>query len=312
MAEFSIPLISPDFRESSGENKREYTDLKGNLGNANKLYEIEEGYKIFKLRNTNEDEYPNTISTSWIPIIKMKNLFTFSRNFLNNLLNIKQNKQIIGWKKIRGDGNCYFRAVMVKYIENIHKTYAPISKLEEFLQILNESISSPKFMKNYLISMKFMIKFIKESIELKEKDKIEAFIRILNQFQNRVFDEHLIKVGRTITALNFMTKAMDSEFMNFIVEPHDKIISDMLTMGTEGGDYSLFLLPSALGYQVVQLNFFEKSISEQLFPDNETAEENKIYIIRRGGHFDLLYTLREQELDQYCFYSSSYYLQDIR
>ena len=48
-------------------------------------------------------------------------------------------------------------------------------------------------------------------------------------------------------------------------------------------------------------------MQEVLFPNHEEEDCEKIYAIRREGHYDLLYTAQEQELDQYCFYTASYH-----
>lgn len=195
---------------------------------------------------------------------------------------------------------------MTNFFEQIFKYYAPVDKLKQFLELL-ESISYD-FDDEFRKARVFMMKYLANSIELKEdKGKgIQIYIDLLTKLQESQFDDYLIKLGRLLTAIMFNRTKNDEDFSIYITENHTKIISEMLQMGIEGGEFSLLLLPKILKCQVIQFSFFEK-IAVQKFPETVLADMPKILIIRRSGHYDLLYSSQEQELDQFAFVNSTYY-----
>lgn len=76
-------------------------------------------HKMFD-EDINNDAYPDTISKFWIDLHKMKEIGKFNENFKNNV-DFLHRKGFAGWKKSRGDGNCYYRAVMSSFLDAIFK-----------------------------------------------------------------------------------------------------------------------------------------------------------------------------------------------
>lgn len=276
------------------------------LGSGNKP-DIDD-YMKYEIINAGAPEYPITLSKPWLPITEMNKLYTFSVSFMRNLNYLKNEKNIVGWKKVRGDGNCYYRAVMARHLENLHKYYYNSNKLQDFLAVIKSCSGLANENKIYEESVEYFIKYITDSITLKENDSIGCFIRLMESLQDRIFDENLIKIGRLLTFANFIQLRDNPDFAAFVVSDQNAIIKDILTMGTEGGELALILLPLILNTQIITYNFFEARVAEQYFPDSTPKEYDKIHLIRRSGHYDLLYTLQEQEAEQYCFMNSTYYL----
>ena len=197
---------------------------------------------------------------------------------------------------------------MSKFLENIHKYYAPISKLSEFLDILHCCNIDLKKYKKFDDAKKFLIDYIINSIEKKKNNEksIEVFLELLHNLQNKEFDRQMIMVARLLTYANILELKNESNYSSFFIGSEHLIESDIMTMENEGGEHALIFLPLALNCQVVSYNFFE-TISEQRFPETINSDADKIYIIRRGGHYDLLYPLQEQEAEQYDLINYTYH-----
>lgn len=256
---------------------------------------------------TREAIYPETISKTWIPLLEMVNLYSFRADFENSILKLKNDKHIVGWKKSRGDGNCYYRSIIVKYLENMHKPYAPISKLENFLSLIQSCEPKDPNSEHYKNAFKGMILYIKEAIKAFKDDPVFVYLNFMEKTQDKSFDEKCVRVARYLTALKFIEMNENKLLEGFVSDDSEDIIKGILQMGREGESLELFLLPTALKCQIVQFNFFRSSMQEVMFPNHEEEDCEKIYAIRREGHYDLLYTAQEQELDQYCFYTASYH-----
>lgn len=264
---------------------------------------------IYKLSEYNEPDYPSTITKCWIPLIQMIEVYTFSSKFAQSVRYLLNTKHIIGWKKVRGDGNCYFTAVTLKFIENIHKPYKDTKELIAFNSLLKSlrEITFPDA--NYKHAYTQMRTIIKNSINRKtaKNDHIQVYIDILTSIQDKYFAEICVRISRLITYKSFADRLSTGELSLFMSKPEKDYINDILTMGIEAEDLTLLILPCGLGVQVVQFNIFDNNVYEQVIPEVEPYED-QIFIVRRSGHYDLLYSRKEQEMDQYCFYNKTYYL----
>ena len=237
----------------------------------------------------------------------MKKVAKYNEVFLENIKTLTLTKNIIGWKKSRGDGNCYFRAVITRYIEIIHKYYKPVGYLESFIKFLQDVLnySNDEFfvIDEFRDAGNNVLEFLRESLNEKKRNPINAFKLLLSKLQDTSFDLNLVKVARLITYYALMICKNDEKYKHFIVDEFAYI--DLInTMNEEAEGLILTFLPIGLGCQVVQYNLFE-NVNEQLFGNDEQTNI-VIHIIRRSGHYDILYTIQEMEYEQYNFEAGSY------
>lgn len=260
-----------------------------------------------------DDYYPDTISRFWIEIEKMKSLYPYNEHFQKNIENITSNNKIVGWKKSRGDGNCYFRAVISTYFLEICKPYNNISALISFKDlILNAEVENLDF--EYTNAQSEILKQLETLIEIKKSGKIsQVFHEALKLTQISEFDLDLIRVSRVLTASEIIKNRSHEEY-SIILEfdgDFEFIINDVLSMYKEGGDHSLIFMPKSLGIQVIQFMFLDKErISVQKFPEEVPEDVIKLNLIRRSGHYDILYDTQTMELDQADLKKGKYILFD--
>ncbi|OMJ67867.1 hypothetical protein SteCoe_34860 [Stentor coeruleus] len=259
------------------------------------------------IKNINIEDRVETISKSWIKIEQMKNFGKFQQTFINCVDQLLKEGTFAGWKKSRGDGNCYYRAVITKYFELIHKPYHSISHLINFKAILENCIYRRKQQfsnDEYLSACESILSYINYSIEYKKTYPVEIFIKVLEWFQKEDFDLNLVKVARLITYFALQDEKENPQFQDFGMDISWYEGSIML-MGEEAEGFMLIFLPLGLKCQVIQYNFFDK-IQVENFPVGENFEI-KIPIVRRSGHYDILYTIQEMEYDQYSFDTGKYH-----
>ena len=240
---------------------------------------------------------------------KMKKLYPYNKNFVKNVELLENGKlkdmNLIGWKRSRGDGNCYFRAVIYKHFDNIHKVYSPVSMLTKFKSVLIvhriENLNYKNFSdsKEYQQARDYILSYLDYAIKLKESgDYIETYTNFLEKMQNEEFDINLVRVSRLIAASNlYMLKDTD-DYFPYMYDGYEPILDDILTMGKEGEGLALMILPVTLDTQVKQLMYLEKeNIIIEKFPSECDSSKGSISIIRRSGHYDILCTKQEMELE---------------
>ncbi|OMJ82680.1 hypothetical protein SteCoe_16550 [Stentor coeruleus] len=257
----------------------------------------------YKFRTLNfpldNDKYPETISSFWIPIEKMKDLYKFNKNFVTNVENLIKKHKIAAWKRSRGDGNCYFRAVISSYFDNIHKPWQSIDLLKSFRNLLKRHRLLDEGYGEYEKAKENILQKVEESIRLKENlDYTGAYSLCANLLQDKNFDIDLVMVARYLTACKLIEIKDDPNISPYVIDGIVGVINNMLCLGNEAGELTLMILPMCLGVQVVQFMFLEKeNMVQENFPHEVLVQTMKINVIRREGHYDILYTRQEFEYD---------------
>lgn len=261
-----------------------------------------------ELTHSLNDIEPAVISTSkyWIKIELMTLLGKYNEFFVKCVDELRFRYKIVAWKKSRGDGNCYFRAVISRYFEMLFGFYSEFANCHIFLGILeniqNAYKNSPKINKAYKDSIVYIKTSVEKLIEIKSREPFEAFNTALFWLQLEEFDLNLVRVSRLICYYSCYNTKAEWKTIGIYNKSTKRII---LEMGTEAEGTILALLPLGLYIQVIQYNFF-KSIHIETFPNDEESNI-KISIVRRGGHYDILYTMQECELDLYNRDSATYH-----
>lgn len=247
---------------------------------------------------TDIDTPVDTISKTWIKMELMKNVAKFNNSFTNCIDTLKFEYKIIAWKKSRGDGNCYFRSVISRYFEIIFGFYSSLQNCEIFKSILEELKqkfeNSRKIPTYYKDSIAYIYACVQKLIDIKTNDSYAAFNTALFWLQNQEFDINLVRVSRVLCLNAYCNKKKDWKDIGVYNQATKRLILDM---GTEAEGLVLVLLPLSLDIQVVQYNIFDKVLIEA-FP-SDIQSNIKIHIVRRGGHYDIVYTIQECELDLY-------------
>lgn len=289
------------------------------LNEFTNLYRISKPFHM-TIGVENEEEYPSTISKFWIKIDCMKKLYPFNKVFIANVDKLMHENKIRAWKRSRGDGNCYFRAVISTYFDFINKPWQNVESLKQFRDILEKSLLSYGDYKDYEAAKTNVLAKVKQNITLIESGRaFEAYESCIKLLQNESFDLNLIMCARYVTACTLLECKDEEDIFPYVIDGCDAIINDIMSMGKEGGEMSLLLLPRCLGIQVVQYMYLDDIMSIQCFPYEVSSEAIIIRIVRRAGHYDILYTFQEQEIDQcniaqgsFTFYDNEKYYQILK
>ena len=247
--------------------------------------------------------YPTTISKYWLPIDSLKLEAMYNKNY-RELINSLKNR-FAGWRRSRGDGNCYYRSVITSYLLKIlHYEYQGpgfdsfINKIYELNGIEDEE---------YFKARNRIISFL-EKIQKKNSEKIEKILnfKLLEEnLQNPGFDCDLIRIARMISYFT-LKKHLNGKLKAFIPESENDF-RNILTMGMEAEGVELFLLPLGLEISVQQINIFDKVITVN-YSDEECQNFETVFIINKiKGHYDILYHIQDMEDQQYCMKDGAYY-----
>jgi hypothetical protein len=278
-----------------------------------------------------------TVSPIWLPIETLKYESRFNQKYLENIDKLK--KTIVAWRKIRGDGNCYYRSVLVGYLLKIYHYSSDPEYIERFLEKLNglrepyqkflEKLNNPKeqyqkidFVNDLVQKLKSFNEFSMENIgrdfseesigrenseesfnreTSEEMLKVEKYRKIEAFLQDQHFDRCLIETGRLLSLLQI--EKSREQLLHFADESlFAELAKNISTWGNEAETFELLLLPYSLGIRVKQMNLYEIGIAENDFPYLEETTETDITITiisKTKGHYDLLLSTSEMEKQDY-------------
>ncbi|CAG9330739.1 unnamed protein product [Blepharisma stoltei] len=253
----------------------------------------------------NSEKYPETVTPYWIPIDEMKQISIYSKSFQRNVEELK-NRGFIGWKRSRGDGNCYYRAIMNNYVRLIFEVHRSVHFATRFLTLIeNITIDRPGFSER----KKIFINIIDYLRRIKALNPIQAFVEFNKFTQDQEFDKLNFEIGRAIAAQTLIDKKDDPLYQPFIFEDLDFLIEEILKHGEEAGDLALMMLPLGLNIQIQIFSFFDRELALTKYPEEfkETAESlPPICVVRRSGHYDILCSNKELDGNMYDFNTGCY------
>ena len=278
------------------------------------------------------------ISNNVNPLFSLKKLFeeiTFNNpNSIVFNYNEKYNKLspiIFRLRKIKGDGNCYYRAVMFRYFEHIILS-KNIILLKKIILEMNQAFNSKEIQERLYIKMdvtfkpKLPLNIMYLILSLLEKGQIkesyQLFIKCV--LSCAIFDYGLILYFRYILYLyiknnekKLYSKTFPVKVGNFLPSKYENEKGEfefnkfytnyLLKMFTEAEKIIIYLTPFVLGINLDIIIFEdnEDQIVKRFSYEEENGEkklnDNVITLLNRSSHYELVYTY-----DEYNKYSEFY------
>ena len=234
-------------------------------------------------------------------------------------------------RKIKGDGNCYYRAVMFRYFERIILGKNLIL-LKKIILEMNQAFKSKEIKDRLYIKMdvnfkpELHIKIMYLILDLLENEKVresyDLFIKCI--LCCAIFDYGLILYFRYILYLyikenekKLYSKEFPVKVGNFLPEKYEnekgefefqKFYSNyLLKMFTEAEKIIIYLTPFVLGINLDIIIFEdnEDKIVKRFSYEEENGDnkfkDNVITLLNRNAHYELVYTY-----DDYNKYSNYY------
>ena len=274
------------------------------------------------------------------PIFSLRQLFeemTLTSLNINSMrLNYKEkyNKLspiIYRCRKIKGDGNCYYRAVMFRYFEQIILS-KNIILLKKIIMEMNQAFKSKEIKDRLYIKMNVNFKpelhinimylILNLLEEGKIKESYELYIKCV--LSCPVFDYGLILYFRYILYLyikdnekKLYSKNFPVKVGNFLPSKYENENGEfefqkfytnyLLKMFTEAEKIIIYLTPFVLGIDldIILFEDNEAQIAKRFSYEEENGEnkskDNVITLLNRNAHYELVYTY-----DEYHKYSEFY------
>ena len=333
----------------------EYLQIRKNLNEENKFEEILkkllDGEKLQILYETilkvNYRLNVNNPNNNVSPILTLEHLFdVILKNQLNQNLNVNNSdlnnkydklKPIIyRYRQIKGDGNCYYRAIMFRYLEKLilqgntillKKIILDMEKCFKSQEIKSRIKIKMDTIFNSELQLKIMILILRLIEKGKIKDAHELFVKsilscskfdyglilyfryiiylYIKENENKLFSKNFpIKVGNLLPSI-YENQKGEFEFCKFYT-------NYLLKMFMEAEKIIIYLTPFILkiNLDIIIFEDNEEQVVKRLSYEDNNSEifenDNVITLLNRNAHYEIVYTS-----DEYNKYSSIYNLYTV-
>ena len=248
-----------------------------------------------------------TISPLWLHISTLRDECAFNDVYVKKIQELSL--KFVGWKRVRGDGNCYYRSVISSYILKIFNINQNSNRIFEF--IANLRSLKPIIEVDHKTEFNEILNMIIKYYDQREKhimSRISVFNEILSNLQDQELDLKLIFFSRLLCYYTFISEK-GLRYKEFMEESSiDFFITKLLENGQEAEGVELSLLPMSLGITVRQVNIISNKILYSTYPESEISSNNLIIdiISKCQGHYDALYSIQDMEDDDYNMKLGSY------
>lgn len=247
-----------------------------------------------------DDEYPQTISKARLSIEKMREIYPNSKVYLRSVEFVGM--RFDGWRKSRGDGNCYYRALGAAYIEHLARQTTGIDEIETFIAKLeqNEGYFSQK--PGFNDNRRSFLESLRHLRESKANNSVAAMIQAQSLLLSQSFDDNLIKELRVLTANSLILNKAHPDIEPYAGEMLDYYLGNILKMGEDAEGLAFLCMAEALKIVIQHITIDKDTgVRSDYFRPLESGRWPKMFVWLRPGHYDMIYSKEQMYTDGYSF-----------
>jgi ubiquitin thioesterase protein OTUB1 len=235
----------------------------------------------------------NTISKR-LPINSLKAVYFFNKEFKQRVDKIKPLYQ--SWARVRGDGNCYYRAIGVAFMELCcRETTSP--------ELIVRYANALKLVADYSVSgttseiYSYHFSELNSLCMMKQDNKPDIMIYLHILLQEPEFDRGMVSEMRKLAAYVLDINRKNPDFTAFMIDSFGSHMNAILTWGQEAEGIEFKCMSEALGVHIQHVSVYDSDSINTFSPSIST--EDKLHILYKTGHYDLLYPAEHNLLDGY-------------
>jgi ubiquitin thioesterase protein OTUB1 len=229
-----------------------------------------------------------------LPINSLKAVYFFNKEFKQRVDKIKPLYQ--SWARVRGDGNCYYRAIGVAFMELCcRETTSP--------ELIVRYANALKLVADYSVSgttseiYSYHFSELNSLCMMKQDNKPDIMIYLHILLQEPEFDRGMVSEMRKLAAYVLDINRKNPDFTAFMIDSFGSHMNAILTWGQEAEGIEFKCMSEALGVHIQHVSVYDSDSINTFSPSIST--EDKLHILYKTGHYDLLYPAEHNLLDGY-------------
>ncbi|XP_034783837.2 ubiquitin thioesterase OTUB2-like isoform X2 [Acipenser ruthenus] len=184
-------------------------------------------------------------------------------------------------RRIRGDGNCFYRAISYGHLESLLGNKREMEKFKEAVIQSKAELLSAGFDED--IFRNLLSTFV--SVIEQTEDQASS---LLSNFNDPTTSDIIVHYLRLLVSSYLQNRA--EFFQHFVEAPNlrDFCVQDVETMGLECDHVQILALSQALGIniQIECMEGADCSLNHHIIPDGSTPS---LHLLYKTAHYDILY-----------------------
>ncbi|KAM4625843.1 ubiquitin thioesterase OTUB2-like isoform 2-T2 [Polymixia lowei] len=186
-------------------------------------------------------------------------------------------------RKIRGDGNCFYRAFCFAHLESILQSARVLQRFKDIISKSGRDVSSAGFDES---SFRDHLNTFVDVVEQCQADEQEE--TLLKVFNEQTTSDSVVQYLRLLTSAYLQNNA--DFFCNFVEAPNLKVYckQEVETMAMECDHVDILALSQALdvGIHIVSMEGDEQQLVHHIIPE---GAEPSLHLLYHTAHYDILY-----------------------
>nr|XP_057946731.1 ubiquitin thioesterase OTUB2-like [Doryrhamphus excisus] len=187
-------------------------------------------------------------------------------------------------RKVRGDGNCFYRAFCFAFMESILHNAKALQRFKESIIKSSAHLSSAGFDQSaFQLHLNTVVNVIEHCESGGDREEM-----LFSLFNDHMTSDSLVQYLRLLTSAYLQNHAAD--FCNFVEAPSLQAYchQDVEAMGMECDHVDILALTQALGIciHVVSMEGDDEQLVHHIIPDGAEAS---VHLLHHTSHFSILY-----------------------
>ncbi|XP_070698971.1 ubiquitin thioesterase OTUB2-like [Pempheris klunzingeri] len=186
-------------------------------------------------------------------------------------------------RQVRGDGNCFYRAVCLAHLESVLHNARVLQRFKEKIIQTGQDLSSAGFDEG---SFKHHLNTVVSVVEQCQADEQED--GLLRLFNERATSDSVVQYLRLLTSAHLQNHA--DFFCNFVESPNLQLYchQEVEAMAMECDHVDILALSQALDIciHIVSMEGDEQQLAHHVIPE---GAEPSLHLLYQTSHYNILY-----------------------
>ncbi|XP_061599602.1 ubiquitin thioesterase OTUB2-like [Cololabis saira] len=186
-------------------------------------------------------------------------------------------------RKVRGDGNCFYRAFSFALLESALRSARDLQRFKDKIMQSTRALDSAGFDEG---SFKDHLNTVVNVVERCQADEAEA--SLLRLFNEQLVSDSVVQYLRLLTSAHLQVHA--DFFCNFVEAPDLQVYCrqevEVMAMECDHVDILALLQALDIGIHIVSMEGDERKLVHHIIPD---GAEPSLHLLYQTSHYNILY-----------------------
>ncbi|XP_029900527.1 ubiquitin thioesterase OTUB2 isoform X2 [Myripristis murdjan] len=196
-------------------------------------------------------------------------------------------RQFSAVRKVRGDGNCFYRAFCFAHLESIVRNAKALRRFKDAIVKSGTDVTCAGFDES---SFKDHLKTFLDVVEQIQGDDQDMLLRLFNE---QTTSDSVVQYLRLLTSAHLQNHA--DFFCNFVEAPNLQVYckQEVETMAMECDHVDILALSQALdvSIHIVSMEGDEQCLAHHIIPE---GAQPTLHLLYQNAHYDILYPHPDQ------------------